>query len=101
MTVDDLRESLSHDAVTLVDVRSENEWDAGHISGARHIPLGHLGERHAEIPRTRPIVLQCAAGTRSSIGASILRAHGVEQVINLIGGIGEWRKANYPLATDN
>jgi hydroxyacylglutathione hydrolase len=42
--------------------------------------------------------VQCAAGARSSIGASLLKARGIEQVINLIGGMGEWRKAAFPLA---
>jgi hydroxyacylglutathione hydrolase len=73
----------------------------GHIAGARHIPLGYLAERIDEIPKTKPIVLQCAGGTRSAIGASILRSRGVEQVINLIGGYGDWRKANLPTTTDN
>ena len=97
ITVADLRESLAHQAVTLLDVRNQNEWQGGHIDGARHIPLGYLADRLAEVPRDRPIVVQCAAGGRSSIGASLLRAHGVEPpVINLIGGIGEWRKAGLP-----
>jgi hydroxyacylglutathione hydrolase len=95
ITAGDLKESLAHGAVTLVDVRNQNEWDVDYIDGARHIPLGRLGERAAEIPRTKTIVVQCAAGMRSSIGASLLRAHGVENVVNLIGGIGDWRKAGF------
>ncbi len=96
ITVADLNASLSHDAVTLVDVRNQSEWAGGHIAGARHIPLGYLADRLDQIPRTRPIVVQCAAGSRSAIGASVLRARGVESVINLVGGIGEWRKAGLP-----
>jgi hydroxyacylglutathione hydrolase len=99
-TVRDLRESLSHNAVTLVDVRHPNEWTEGHIAGARHIPLGYLADRIDEIPRTKPIVVQCAAGARSSIAASILQARGLENVINLIGGMGEWYTANLPTTTD-
>jgi len=96
----DLKESLAHDAVTLVDVRNTNEWELGHIAGARHIPLGHLSDRIGEIPKTKPIVLQCEAGSRSAIGASLLKRHGVEQVINLAGGFNDWLKAQYP-TTDN
>ena len=92
----DLHESLKHGAVTLVDVRNTNEWNEARIDGARHIPLGYLAERIAEIPKTRPIVVQCAAGARSSIGASILQANGVENVINLTGGIGDWIRNGYP-----
>lgn len=97
----DLRESLARGAVTLVDVRSQNEWAEGYIAGARHIPLGYLPDRLDEIPRTKPIVVQCAAGARSSIGASLLKARGLEQVINLTGGIGEWRRGQFPVEANN
>jgi len=99
VTVRDLRESLAHGGVTLVDVRNQNEWNGGHIEGARHIPLGYLASRVDEIPRTKAIVVQCASGQRSAIGASLLRARGLEQVINLVGGLGEWRRAGLPIVT--
>jgi len=83
--------------VTLLDVRNDGEWAGGHIAGATHISLGTVGDRIADIPTTRPIVVQCAAGARSSIAASVLKARGVENVINLVGGIGEWRKAGLPV----
>jgi hydroxyacylglutathione hydrolase len=97
ITVHDLKNSLAHDAVTLIDVRNDGEWAGGHIDGAIHISLGTLGDRVSEIPAGKPIVVQCAAGARSSIGASVLKAHGVDNVINLVGGMGEWRKANLPV----
>ena len=99
ITPADLSASLSHDAVTLLDVRTDNEWEGGHIAGARHIPLGRLTDALDSIPRARPIVVQCAAGSRSSIGASLLRARGVERVANLTGGIAEWRRAGLPTVT--
>ena len=99
ITAADLRESLKHGAVTLIDVRNPNEWAESRIEGARHIPLGHLADRIEEIPKTKPIVVQCAAGARSAIGASILQARGVENVINLSGGFGDWLKAGYPTVT--
>jgi hydroxyacylglutathione hydrolase len=97
---DDLQHSLAHGGVTLVDLRGENEWRAGHIDGARHIPLGHLIDRLDELPRTRPIVVHCAAGNRSSIGASLLGARGVSPVVNLMGGFDEWHRAGLPVQTD-
>ena len=96
----DLAESMKHGAVTLIDVRNQSEWDAGHIPGAQHIPLGYLADRLAEVPRQKPVVVQCAAGARSSIGASVIAASGVDRVINLVGGIGEWRKAGLPITED-
>lgn len=98
VTVNDLKASLGHKAVTLVDVRNQTEWDAGRIAGAMHVQLGTLSERLAEIPRDKPIVVQCAAGARSAIGASVLKANGVDNVVNLTGGIGAWSKAGFEVA---
>jgi hydroxyacylglutathione hydrolase len=92
----DLRESLSRGAVTLLDVRGQAEWDGGHIPGARHVPLGYLADRLADVPRAKPIVVQCATGARSMIGASLLEARGVDRVINLTGGIADWLRAGLP-----
>ncbi len=99
VTAADLRESLSHNAVTLVDVRNQTEWTSGHIAGATHIPLGYLTDRLDEIPRARPVVVQCAAGARSAIGASLLRARGLDRVANRGGGSGDWRRAGLPTVT--
>jgi hydroxyacylglutathione hydrolase len=96
----DLEKSMAHGAVTLVDVRNDAEWESGHIAGAIHIPLGYLPDRLKDVPRSKPIVVQCAAGARSSIGASLLSANGADRVINLVGGIGEWRKAGLPVTVD-
>ncbi len=93
ITVLDLRASLEHRAVTLLDVRNQTEWDGGRIPGAQHIPLGYLADRLAEIPGDKPVVVQCGSGARSAIGASLLEAHGRGPAINLTGGINEWRKA--------
>lgn len=79
--------------VTVVDVRSANEWATGHIPGAMHIPLGYLPDRASEIPKDRPIVLQCQSGGRSSIAASVLERLGFSHIANLSGGITAWAAA--------
>ena len=76
--------------VTLVDVRNRSEWEAGHLPHAHHIPLGHLAARLAEIPRDRPIVVQCQSGARSAIAASHLQRLGVVDVHDLLGGFQRW-----------
>ena len=81
----------------IVDVRGESEWNAGHIPGARHLFLGDLTERADELPRDRPIVVSCQGGTRSSIAASLLRAHGFSSVINYAGGFAEWQSSGLPV----
>ncbi len=93
----DLAESIKNGGVTLVDVRNVNEWSGGHIKGALHIPLGRLTERFEEIPQGKPIVMQCAGGARSMIGASVLKTRGLDRVINLTGGFGAWAKAGLPV----
>ena len=97
IAVHDLKESLAHSAVTLVDVRNSNEWAAGRIAGAQHVSLGTIGGRASEVPTDKPIVVQCAAGARSAIAASILKSKGVDNVVNLVGGIGAWRAAGLPV----
>jgi hydroxyacylglutathione hydrolase len=83
--------------VTVVDVRGQTEWDAGHIPGAVHLPLATLSNRLDELPRDRPLVLQCQSGGRSSIASALLQAHGFEDVTNLRGGIRGWREAGLPV----
>ena len=91
--------SWRHDfnAVTVVDVRSANEWNEGHVPGAMHIPLGYLADRTSEIPAGKPVVVQCQSGGRSSIAASILERAGFRDVTNLTGGLGAWTAAGLPL----
>ena len=86
--------------VTVVDVRNSSEWSHGHLPRALHIPLGQLSQRLAEIPRERPVVVQCQGGTRSAIGASILQRLGLPNVINLRGGYDEWEREARPVSND-
>ena len=81
----------------VVDVRAETEWNQGHIPGARHIFLADLPDVADELPRDRPVVVACHGGSRSSIGASLLRARGFENVINFSGGFAEWQRAGLPV----
>jgi hydroxyacylglutathione hydrolase len=79
--------------VTVLDVRNRSEYSAGHIAGALHIPVGHLRERLAEIPRDKPIVLHCQGGSRSAIATSVLQQLGVTNAMNLKGGFTAWEEA--------
>lgn len=81
-----------HDALVL-DVRGINEYREVHARDALHIPLGHLPERAAVLPRQRPIVIVCASGYRSHIAGSVLRALGFDNVWSYQGGAAQWRAA--------
>lgn len=74
----------------VVDVRNPGEVAAGMIPGAVSIPVGQLPARLAELDPTRPTVVYCAGGYRSSVAASLLRAHGFTDVSDILGGYGAW-----------
>lgn len=74
----------------VVDVRNPGEVAAGMIPGAVSIPVGQLPARLAELDPARPTVVYCAGGYRSSVAASLLRAHGFTDVSDILGGYGAW-----------
>lgn len=80
----------------LLDVRQDDEWDAGHIDGAQHIPLGELSARLGELPKDRTIVAVCRSGARSEAAVRGLRRLGY-QAENLEGGVSAWDRAKLPL----
>ena len=90
---------IARGEVEVLDVRGQTEWESGHVADAQHIPLGYLGDRRAELPRGKPIVVHCEAGARSAIAASLLQAAGVPNVINMTGGFEAWRGARLPVET--
>jgi len=81
----------------VLDVRSEKEWQAGHIEGSHNIPLTHLRERIGEVPEDRPVIVHCEGGYRSAIAASLLTAAGRENVSDLVGGIKAWIASKLPV----
>jgi hydroxyacylglutathione hydrolase len=95
-----LADKILNGDVTVVDVRGQSEWAEGHLPGAKHIMLGYLARRAEEVVNGQPIVVQCRSGARSAIAASILRAAGAQEVINLAGGIRDWEAAGLPLVKD-
>jgi hydroxyacylglutathione hydrolase len=87
------------DAPLLVDVRNPREFATKHIPGSVNIPLNHLQERMAEIPRDRRIAVHCAGGYRSSIAASILHQYGITHLIEMAGGLAAWDAAQLPVVS--
>src|SRR3712207_2633301 len=84
--------------VVLVDVRESEEWDAGHIPGARHVPRGCLESRiEGAVPdRSQRVVLYCASGNRSALAAHTLKELlGYENVKSMTGGITLWKDRGY------
>jgi hydroxyacylglutathione hydrolase len=96
-TPDKLADQVLSNAVTIVDVRGQAEYDEGRVPGAHHFLLGRLPQTFQAIPTDKPIVLTCETGGRSAIAASILQAKGIDDVINMMGGYRDWAGAKLPV----
>jgi hydroxyacylglutathione hydrolase len=88
---------LIKDGAYLLDVRSEAEYQEAHIAGARHIHFGEVANHVDELPTDRPIVLQCASGVRSQMVFSLLERQGMNNLVNLKGGLDAWQAAGLPV----
>jgi len=77
----------------LLDVRTGHEWREHRIGESLNIPLSRLAQRLGELPRDRPVVVHCASGYRSAIGASLLLREGFGEVADLVGGIAAWESS--------
>jgi sulfur-carrier protein adenylyltransferase/sulfurtransferase len=84
---------------TLIDVREQVEWDAGHIPGAVFIPLGTLDQQiAAAVPdKDTEIIMQCRSGARSGRGTDLLQQLGYTNVVNMAGGILQWQADGLPV----
>ena len=86
------------DAV-FVDIRSEAEFERGHLPGALNIPGGNMDKRPKKLDRhkKRPVIVYCAQGTQAARTGRQLQEQGFEQVHQLSGGYGRWFEANLPV----
>jgi len=87
------------EGLVVLDVREDDEWEAGRLEGSVHIPLGELGERFAELP-SGPVLVVCRSGHRSAYATSYLCDQGYDAV-NLAGGLAAWQAAGRPLTTES
>src|SRR5260370_4184780 len=77
--------------IDLIDIREQNEWNQGHIEGARLLPLSQLHHNFEVIPRDRDVVLYCRSGSRSAHALEMLRAAGYHRAKHLRSGILAWQ----------
>ena len=90
-------ERLARGEALAVDVRARGERAQKAVAGSVGVPLNHLLEHSAELPKDRPLLVYCAGGYRSSIAASLLQQQGFTQVSEIAGGIAAWETAKLPL----
>lgn len=88
---------LSH--ARFVDVREPYEYEAGHIDGSLHIPIGEITARLEELPADQKLVIVCQVGQRSKLVADFLRQQGMD-AHNLEGGLQRWASEGRTLITD-
>ncbi len=84
----------------LLDVREPEEWTAGHIQGAQHIPMNDVPRRLDELPSDTPVYVVCRVGGRSAQVAAFLAQHGYDAV-NLAGGMQAWAAAGREMVSEN
>lgn len=93
-----LKAAVDQGAV-VIDVRTDDEYNSGHVPGARHIPLNELPGQLNQLAelKDKDVYLICAVGGRSSRATQLLAKEGFQHPINVEGGTNAWREAGYPL----
>jgi phage shock protein E len=96
----DQAEKLWIEGTQLLDVRTKEEWDAGHLPGAQRIDIkedGFLDKAKATLDPKRPVLVYCRSGNRSKKASDLLREAGFSKVYEIEGGIVAWKKAGKPI----
>jgi len=102
VSVEQAKEMIDSDPdsdIRVLDVRTENEYGAGHIGGAELVPLSELEQRTGELDKDDALLVYCKSGTRSAEASNILIQHEFESVYNMEGGINAWVNAGYPIVS--
>ena len=90
---------INREDALMVDVRDLGEYGAGHILGAKHMPLARIEEGATELAqkKDRHIIVYCDGGERSAKAVATLRKQGFARVTSLAGGLGAWQSAGLPV----
>jgi len=96
ISVAELKEKLKNKPkeITLIDVRTQEEWETGNIPGAQHIPLSQILNHTDKLKVYKKIYLYCRSGGRSEAAANLLKLNGIRNPINVEGGIMAWKLAD-------
>lgn len=99
LSADGAVQLINREKAVVIDICEPNEFAAGHVVGAKNIPLGQLEGKLAGTVKNKalPLILVCQSGARSSRALGIAKKLGFENVQSLSGGLGAWRSANLPI----
>jgi hydroxyacylglutathione hydrolase len=96
ISADEFAKRISHADLKVFDVRKPGEWEAEHLEAASHASLADLNDHLAEFSKNEPNYIHCQGGYRSMVAASILKARGFDNVIDVAGGFGAIKKTTLP-----
>ncbi len=90
---------MNQSKATVLDVRQDAEFAAGHINGAKHIPLADLANRLKELEKQKahPVVVVCASGARSATAVAMLTKFGFVNAVSMEGGMSAWQAQGLPV----
>ena len=88
---------INREDALVLDVRDPGEYGAGHILGAKNVPLSRLGDGDIAKRKERPVIVYCDGSERSPKAVSALRKQGFTRVVNLSGGLKAWQQAGLPV----
>ena len=91
---------INREDALVIDVRDPGEYGAGHILGAKNVPLSRIDAGGSEIAAKRkekPVIVYCDTGNRAAKAAAALRGQGFARVVSLSGGLGAWQQAGLPV----
>ena len=99
ITATELETLMNNGKKSVIDVRKPGEYDSAHIENVPNIPLDYINDHVQNFPSQETTYLHCAGGYRSMIAASILKARGFHNMIDVIGGFGKIKETNLPIVT--
>lgn len=99
-SVNGLLHWLKEASACVIDVRTQAEWNQGHILGALHIELATLAGQRQNVPQNQPLFVICGSGFRASVAASFLNKMGFSSVHNVQGGMHEWNFSGFPMVNE-
>jgi len=88
---------INREDALVVDVRDPGEYGAGHILGAKNVPLSRLGDADVAKRKERPVIVYCDGTERASKAVAALKKQGYTRVVNLSGGLKAWQQAGLPV----
>jgi rhodanese-related sulfurtransferase len=99
LTAEGAVQLINREKAIVIDVCEANEYAAGHVGGAKNIPLSQLEQKLPTTVKNKalPVILVCQSGARSGRAVAIAKKLGYEQAQSMAGGLGAWRTANLPI----